>query len=767
MKKSILPAVILFSAIALSGCFGNSENAQLIDDIQTVSEEISETAETSETLPVSDKTAEKADESYDDESLKGPNDFYITVTDRNGDKKLIYYMEGNEDKTSIAYMEDYRDDPEPYFGYISFVGGNIPAKTDSAFFGPELENFIEKAGMTRANISYYYRDSSFASNTVSIYKDDENGWFDELSKAITELDPEYVAELAGMEESDGASSSLTQDLGWSEYDPNFSYNSRYPLTSINLYPTEHTHSDPCIKLTFSQYNDRPVCRMGIYDTTAMYELLVSQEQPVSPEDLEKAYYESTYRVSDWFYADSGAFYDLALEYVIKSDDNEFDNVKQEHNSTVYSSKSGFSENISAYFNNYDDVPAGYKLHNFKSVYFILPDDKEPSTINNSLLWSRTGDVPVTFRINVTGTTFGEKEELVNEKGTFNNSVCTYRSAYYPEMETYIDTLSFQDISEQRYSVELRIKSPERTEDHDKLVKDIFGSFSLYSPDELSGAAEDTTYSLKLSPEPVNDNDGSEIADSYSATGNNIYRANCPGIIFAQFYVTDFSKNYETGFECYIEKQEDDGNWYRVEPLGGDIIQANNGAGHFYNALEEGREFITLDLAAYPLLPQGHYRAAKPFWEEGSADHEQYFVFYDFYMDEKANEPVPGTAKCGYDEYPSYLNELGGNEIAYTVDINGDSFIESEIVDIERLEGDDWVSVRKYPVHTNSIGGSYVMKFPDMEETVDTSDFDISVPGEYRLRISIGKYGLKDLTSDVDMFVDNYDTVYAYFKITSD
>ena len=57
-----------------------------------------------------------------------------------------------------------------------------------------------------------------------------------------------------------------------------------------------------------------------------------------------------------------------------------------------------------------------------------------------------------------------------------------------------------------------------------------------------------------------------------------------------------------------------------------------------------------------------------------------------------------------------------------------------------------------------------MKFPDMEETVDTSDFDISVHGEYRLRISIGEYGLEDLTSDVDMFVDNYDTVYAYFKI---
>ena len=53
----------------------------------------------------------------------------------------------------------------------------------------------------------------------------------------------------------------------------------------------------------------------------------------------------------------------------------------------------------------------------------------------------------------------------------------------------------------------------------------------------------------------------------------------------------------------------------------------------------------------------------------------------------------------------------------------------------------------------------------MKETVDTDGFDLSEPGEYRVRISVGGYDLETLEADADMFVDNYDTVYAYFKVT--
>ena len=272
--------------------------------------------------------------------------------------------------------------------------------------------------------------------------------------------------------------------------------------------------------------------------------------------------------------------------------------------------------------------------------------------------------------------------------------------------------------------------------------------------------------MSLEPEPRVYADSSGIAEGYYRVRGrkdlyDIYRAYSPGIVQATFCVIDTAKNYETGFVCYLEKQEDDGQWYRVVPLGGEISQINKGSGHFYNIDETGRDFATFDLAAYPLLPPGNYRLAKPFWEEGCSDHEQYMVFYEFSMAEDEgswDHSIPGSAECGQEEYTSDVRE-----ITYTVDTENISYVISDTNDIERLENGEWVSVMTGAVSANSIGGGYALRFIDTVNTVSTGSFDLSEPGEYRIRISIGKF---DIETELIMSirVRYYDTVYAYFRI---
>lgn len=764
----------LLTMLLLTGCESDDVMSGISETIDTLPEEQETDTDEKPEYIFDWEVTEKKENDPDDEQeqtdrsspYKGPDDFYINVTDCNGDEKTIFYMCGDEENDTSVYMQDKMDDPESHFGYISVLSQDLPAKTDSAFFGEELKKFADQAYMGYAAISYFYADNGFSSSsqTVDVNTDPEK--FEKLMDAICSFEPEFVPEL--MEEQSGeGNSAVNSTVHVYDSTVNGNYDMRYPLSSLNIYPgnIEHypnittatmasLHSVPSINFSFSRYGSKAIGRMRVYDYREIQKLTLSKKQPPSPEELEKAYYESTYYISDWFYIDDTEFYDCALKYVLLSDDNEFPGIKQKSTFDGYDSQAGFSENIAAHLNTSGKIPDGYETAQFRNIYFVIPKDGKIMMNGDAMfMWENNDDAEIVFRVSKTVSGGSRSETIVSEVGKYNNEYSRYRSLYDETQHYYWDEVSFHDTEGNNWIAAFKLNSDKRTDEYDTMVKNVLGSISLYAPGEQR---EDVK--IKLASEPSVYADSSELAGSNSDRGNS-YIAYYPDMMLVTFYALDWNNNYDTGFECYLEKREADGQWYRVEPLGGGITQVNNGSGHFYNVFESGRQHVTFDLAAYPLLPPGYYRIVKPFWEEGSDDHHQYAAFFEFKMSEVAGygSGITASAKCGQDTYPSNVRE-----ITYTVEVDGNSFVISDIADIERLENGEWVSVRTKPLRLNSIGGSYSLRFSGMEETIDTGSFDLSEPGEYRIRISVGAY---DYETDENMFVDNYDTVYAYFKIS--
>lgn len=145
--KKYLSAAFLISAIFLTGCnysgLGN-EPSETDDDIQLVDETETDASETiSETERENVQNAEDTD--GETEYVKGENDFYIIVTDRNGDEKALYYKENKDEGEPGIYMETVEDDPELMFEYRSMVSSSEPAKNGDAFFGEKLKEFVKQA----------------------------------------------------------------------------------------------------------------------------------------------------------------------------------------------------------------------------------------------------------------------------------------------------------------------------------------------------------------------------------------------------------------------------------------------------------------------------------------------------------------------------------------------------------------------------------------------------------------------------------------------
>ena len=697
--------------------------------------------------------------STDKNSVKGKNDFYIIVTDRNGEEKALYYMENEASGRPNIYMEHVDSDPEIMFEFRSVVSYSEPAKNGEAFFGERLREFAEQADFKE--IVFGYSVSKGASKGRSLLKSENEKRYNKLSDLLFSFEPEYVP---GLEKE--------QITEYGKYDP------RYPIRYISFdYDRDNIHSSeyPELYMDFCEYNGDILGRLVICDYSELQKL-AKGPQPVSKRALKNAYYKSEYCVSDWFYAKDTELYDYALKCIILCDDNELYsyNIKQDRTLSSYSSTGGFSDDIAELINTDTDNLDGWQDAKLGDLYFKLPGDKKPIETEKMLMLTTGNDNEILVKISQNGNfidgsdTYELRNAYLNGKasgtyddytlygyvkGTFNGETCEYISYVNDITENYYCALRAKSVDGTSYVISCSIKSDEPTEEFYLITKNIFGSISLFAPDEKVSESN-----IKLSQTPsIYSDDCYELAEGMSFYGQDEYRAFCPGTVTASFYAIDFNHDYDIGFECYLEKQEADGLWYTVEPIG-EVIQANgSNSGHFYNVFETARKNVTFDLAAYPLLPAGKYRLAMPFWDEGGSDRDQYAAFYDFIMDEKINtgDEIVGTAYCEKDEYPTYVSE-----IKYTVEIEGGSYSVSNITDIERLENDRWVSVRSCPVKTNSIGGSYALRFSGGEEVIDTSGFDISQKGEYRIRISVGEVDI----DDPDMFVSNYDTKYAYFKI---
>lgn len=754
--KKYLSAVFLLSAVLLAGC--NSANAennasetngiQLIDETE---ETASETA--SETEQDNIQNAENYD---DDECFKGENDFYIIVTDRNGDEKVLYYMENKDKGEPGIYMELVEGDPELMFGYRRMVSFSEPAKNGEAFFGEKLKEFVKQADYNEIRINYSV--SKGASKGISVAKSKNEERYKKMSELFSDFEPEYVPGFEDVE--------ITE---YGKYDP------RYPLKYI-CFDYEKSflvfNDFPQLSMDLCEYNGDIIGRLVISDYSELQKL-TRGSQPITPEALEEAYYKTEYCVSDWFYAGDTELYDYALKCIVLSEKNELDNVKQERTLTTYSSKGGFSDNIAERVNAVSGAIDGYQTASFNDFYFQIPDSKKAVFSERLFIWTGGADNNIFIRSNTsliegsdshalytavsegkTSGTYGDYELYDYADGTFNNADCRYIFYRNNSRGTFEKNISFRNRDNKSCSISCSFKAEEFTDEFDEMAKNILGSISLFAPDEEIPEAK-----IKLSEAPsIYSDDCYEIAEGMPFYGTTTeYKAFSPGVVEASFYAIDLRNNYDIGFECYLEKQEADGLWYTVEPIG-EVVQANgSNSGHFDHAFETGRKNVSFDLAAYPLLPAGKYRLAMPFWDEGGSDRDQYAAFYEFIMDEKTNtgDKIEGTAYCEKEEYAA-----GVREIKYYVEIEGGDYSVSDITDIERLENGEWVSVRSCPVKTNSIGGSYYLRFSGDEEVIDTSGFDISEKGEYRIRISVGEVNMKSKKT----FLSNYDTKYAYFKI---
>lgn len=760
--KKYFSVIFLISAILLTGCNSAKTGNDLPETEENEIQLIDEFEENpSETVSEKERDDIKNAENYDNdnENAKGENDFYIFVTDRNGEEKAIYYIERGEGKLPLIYMEEIDDNPDIMFKYRSIISCAAPAKNGKAFFGEKLKEFAEFSLFDGVYFTYSINEKTSASRSIKNSGDTEKRC-SELIEKIAEFEPEFV-----------------QGIEDGEINSYGSYDLRYPIRNIFIENSDNNELIDCqypsISFVFSSYNGRTVGRLSIYDYSDILKL-AKQETPISPQALEEAYYKSEYCASDWFYADNAEFYDHALKCIILNDDNALYNVKQERNLSSYSSHGGFSDNIAERINTDAAALYGYQDVQFGDFYFKLPADNKPIITEKMLLQTTGSDKKTVVKISktdilvegsdtselwyayyngATSGTYGDYTLYDYAKGTFNGEDCQYISYRNNVTENFYYSVVVEGIDGYHCVVSCSMKADESTEEFTELAKNVFGSISLFASDEKIPEAV-----IKLSETPsIYSDECYEIADGMPSYGTKTeYKAFCPGVVEASFYAIDFTKKYDIGFECYLEKQEANGLWYGVEPIG-EIKQENNGSGHFYNVFEEGRKNVSFDLAAYPLLPAGKYRLAMPFWDEGGADRNQYAAFYEFTVDEKTKtgDEIVGTASCEKEEYTADVRE-----IKYSVEIDGGVYSVSSIADIERLENSDWVSVRKGGVKTNSIGGSYAMRFSGSEETIDTSGFDIFEGGEYRIRISVGEIDMERS----NMFVNNYDTKYAYFKI---
>lgn len=634
--------------------------------------------------------------------LKGSDDLYIKVRDNSGTEKILFYMmphtKGGE---AFVYMDKVSDDPFAEIGYVPEVSEDAPAGTAEAYFGERLAKFIDGSHFSAADISCASGSDVIVRHIKMSRSEDD---FNKVRNALAAVEPVYAdeskisgdicAEVTFFRENGGFSSKLT--------------------------------------VSFHPCGDRVAGQIFIEDYSEIVFLITAEKQPPNAAELEKAYASSCLAVSEWFYADNTELYQMCADQAAGY------NAGAASESRTYESfdTDFFSADIAARLEITGKIPAGYIEKNVGNVIVGVPAEGSSGLIGSLLLWQ---DGDMSFRLGSgSETDFSENGYVI--AGTFGGNRCAYRN------DGGKITLVFEDDNSDIYTAVFEGKG---TEAHTDTAKKILGSIHIKK-------AETAPYvpPVRISsvPSPYGD-------ENYELAGtdrfyNNIFRANAPAMVVTGLRVKDTSQEYETNFDCYIEKLEPDGKWYKVIPLG-ELVQVNSGYGHFYTAEETARVSVCIDLSCYPLLPAGKYRLVKPFRKVG-ADSDEYAALFDFMMSDDIDpqNELLCTAECNDKTVSKNAKSISCEVIANKI-----IFVMSEITDIERETPSGWVSVRKTPIHTNTLHAGFPMAFPGTYD-IDVSDFDISESGNYRVRFSYGNCDEETLK----VYSDGYDTAYAYFKV---
>lgn len=634
--------------------------------------------------------------------LKGSDDFYVKVRDNSGREKILFYMlppaKGGE---AFVYMDKVSDNPFAEIGYIPKTSENAPANTGSGYFGERLAGFIGASRFSAADISC-------VSGSDIIVR--------HIKKSRGEEDFNRVKEAAAAIEPVPADESMISGDVCAEV----------------VFLRENGGFSSKLTVSFRPCGDRVAGRITAEDYSDIISLITAEKQPPSEEELERAYASSCIAVSEWFYAEDTELYKMcagqAAGYSAKAAAG--DRTYESFGADI------FSADIAARLDITGEIPESYIEKNLGEVIVGVPAEGNSSIIGTLLLWQGGG---MTFRLGSGSETdfYGDEDAVT---GTFGGKRCVYRS------DGEKTSLVFEDGSSNIYTA---VFEGDGAESHRDAAKKILGSLHLKKEETVPYAP-----SVPLSAVPSRYGDENYELACTDGFYDYIFRANAPAMITAGFRVRDKSREYETDFSCCIEKLEPDGKWYEVLPLG-KLVQENSGYRHFFTEDETGRIPVCLDLSCYPLLPEGKYRLVKPFREKG-ADSDGYAALFDFMMSDAVapRNELLCTAECTEDT-------VSGNAGSISCKVNSNKiiFVMSEITDIERETPSGWISVRKAPIRTNTLHASFPMAFPGNYD-IDTSDFDLSESGSYRVRFS---YGSCD-EETIDVHSNGYDTAYAYFNI---
>lgn len=732
MKKILLMTAMLAAVLTLVSCGDvekETENAIITEDASETTADMEAAAELSESAQTvsEEETADKW------ECFKGPDDYYIEVTPYDGEPLYVYYQyfDDEEGRSASVYMHEPSDEPDRLFGYMAMVQREAPAEECEMYSAAEMREFFDRAHFKYGVFDYRISEGASKGQLLDIEEEPEE--YDKLVEIILGLDPEYIP-------------------GTEDIEIQYSYDRMQPITGISFERDFMTFTSRFI-IRFFEYEGRLAANITIVDFNDLIAAAVSEEY-TTPEQLEKAYYNSRSCTSPLFYIEDTALYDFALKYIIFSERNELPGVKQER--VRKTEQQGFSEEFSELFAECD--AEDYETVGMGQLRLLLPKSRtvgmegdsgitctyESDGESYSLMLVKTDSV--IYSENSFNTKTGKTADVLIT-GKFYDRSCSY--VEYMNGENAAAALYFCDDDYDSYRIVCTSDSKERTAGFTRFCKNVFGSLSLYR--EIPEVRTDNAPIMLSDTPSIYGDELYELAEGYSYYSDDM-PAGGAGVVNASFYSIDIHNVYESGFECWLEKQQEDGKWYEVLPIA-ELRQENSGMGKFYNVLEDGRDFVTFDLAAYPPLPEGIYRIVKPYCEKGGDDPLQYAAFYDFYVTAECITDTGVTAEC---ESSSYRK--APESISYTLS-SENPFVIGEIVDIERCVDGVWGSVRTEPLTVNSIGGSYSLCFEGSYD-LDTRGFDLSESGEYRLRISVGSI---DSVSD-NFFYADYGTVYAGFCI---
>ncbi|MDE5576202.1 MAG: M56 family metallopeptidase, partial [Oscillospiraceae bacterium] len=634
VPKNIAAAVICTAVVTAiaAGCTFTSASAAQIYE---------DTENTEDTEPPSDVAAENAVS-----DLKGSDDFYVKVRDHSGAEKILFYMVSPErGGEAFVYMDKVSDNPYGEIGYIPDVSENAPARTAAAmdYYGEKLAEFIDRSRFSAADIS-----CASGSDVIvrHIKKSRSESDFNNVRDALAAIEPvpadesmiseDVCAEVVFFRENGGFSSKLT--------------------------------------VSFHPCGDRIAGQVTVGDYSDIISLITAEKQPPDAAELEKAYSSSCLAVSEWFYADGTELYKMCLNQAAG-----YNAGAASENRTYESFDTDiFSVDIAAKLDITGEIPENYIEKAIGSIIVGIPAEGNSSVIGSLLLWQ---DNSMTFKLGM-GSEADFSEAADGTIGTFGGNRCAYLN------DGSKIKLVFEDGNGDIYTA---VFDGNNAENYEDTAKKILGSIHMKKTETAPYVPP-----VRISDLPSQYGDENYGLADTDYFYDSVFRANAPAVIVTGFRLKDTSREYETNFDCYIEKLEPDGKWYRVIPLG-ELVQANSSYRHFYTEGETARIPVCIDLSCYPLLPAGEYRLVKPFREAG-ADSDEYAALFDFTMSGsmKPQNELLCTAEC-----TEKTVSKNAESISCRVNSSKIIFVMSEIADIEKETSGGWISVRKTPIHTNT------------------------------------------------------------------